>query len=249
MTPARLIPWQEFDGPLNMAIDSVLLARAEQSDSVVLRLYGWSEPTLSLGYFQPYADRQQHPASESIAVVRRETGGGAIIHDRELTYSLIVPRSQLKRLPPATLYCQVHRTLAAVLNEQYGVPAETCGTPTVDGPAAPFLCFQRRADGDLIVDTIKIGGSAQRRPRGAVLQHGSLLVERSPFAPELDGIRERLPPGQSFDLEGFLPIWLPRLGERLGCEWQSQPLSEEELTEAGQLAAEKFGHADWTRRR
>ncbi len=56
-----------------------------------LRFYQWNQPTLSLGYFQSYEDRGRHAASQECTVVRRQTGGGAILHDRELTYSLILP--------------------------------------------------------------------------------------------------------------------------------------------------------------
>ena len=74
-----------------MAVDETLLFDAAENGTATLRFYSWDEPTLSLGYFQRYADREQHTASRTCAVVRRQTGGGAILHDRELTYSLALP--------------------------------------------------------------------------------------------------------------------------------------------------------------
>src|SRR5438445_617792 len=84
--PCRLIHDLPGDGPWNMAVDEALLEDAARSGRPTLRFYGWAEPTLSLGYFQPYAQRASHPPSSRCAVVRRPTGGGAILHDAELTY-------------------------------------------------------------------------------------------------------------------------------------------------------------------
>ena len=82
-------------GVWNMAIDEALLESAadESCDLVTLRFYRWSEPTLSLGYFQSYEDRNSHEASRSLPVVRRSSGGGALVHDHEWTYSLAISRS------------------------------------------------------------------------------------------------------------------------------------------------------------
>ena len=80
-----------------MAVDEALLIDAAENGVATLRFYQWSEPTLSLGYFQRYDDRDQHAASRECAVVRRQTGGGAILHDRELTYSLVASRQPSAR--------------------------------------------------------------------------------------------------------------------------------------------------------
>src|SRR3954447_24341632 len=87
----RLIIDPRAPGPHNMAVDEALLIDAAEHNTAALRFYSWNEPTLSLGYFQNYADRHQHAASLACAVVRRQPGGGAILHDRELTYSLALP--------------------------------------------------------------------------------------------------------------------------------------------------------------
>jgi hypothetical protein len=87
----RLIIDPPQNGAWNMAVDEALLLDAIEDGSATLRFYQWSEPTLSLGYFQRYADRNQHHASRNCAIVRRQSGGGAILHDRELTYSLVLP--------------------------------------------------------------------------------------------------------------------------------------------------------------
>ena len=78
-----------------MAVDEVLLDAAAVREQLSLRFYGWSEPTLSLGYFQRVADRKQHIASRECPLVRRLSGGGAILHDDELTYSFATPATFL----------------------------------------------------------------------------------------------------------------------------------------------------------
>ena len=80
-------------GLMNMAIDEAMLDFADEQRAVVLRLYRWAEPTLSLGYFQNISDRLSHLPSSDLLMVRRATGGGAIVHHHDLTYSLVVPQS------------------------------------------------------------------------------------------------------------------------------------------------------------
>ncbi len=100
-TDCRLIVHPPSPGAWNMAVDEALLMDAVENGVATLRFYQWSEPTLSLGYFQRYSDREQHAASRKCAVVRRQSGGGAILHDRELTYSLMLPAgSPLTRHAP-----------------------------------------------------------------------------------------------------------------------------------------------------
>ncbi len=87
MTKIRLIIDPPATGPWNMAIDEVLAHSAAERGVNTLRFYSWDPPTLSLGYFQRATDRQTHISSSTCAWVRRTSGGGAILHDRELTYS------------------------------------------------------------------------------------------------------------------------------------------------------------------
>lgn len=184
-------------GPKNMAVDEALLDWSRKLGKPILRFYRWNEPTLSLGYFQKYTERENHRPSLEITAVRRRSGGGAIVHDRELTYSLAAPPghafSTKQRL---FLYQTVHRALIDVLR-QTGIDAqlvsEASTKPKYDDKE--FLCFKRFADGDIVSfknqEPIKIVGSAQYRDKyGGVLQHGSLLLDRSVAAPELKGIRQ-----------------------------------------------------------
>jgi len=175
-------------GPRNMAVDEALLELGRP----VFRFYRWSEPTVSLGYFQRYADRDVHSPSRSAPLVRRRSGGGAIVHDKELTYSVVFPGNSPLVARRLELYEAIHRVFITVLKD-FGVAAEFSGIER--GGKDVFLCFQRLSPGDVVVrrgDTVlKILGSAQYRNKaGSVLQHGSLLLDRSVAAPELDGIRQ-----------------------------------------------------------
>ena len=108
----------------------------------------------------------------------------------------------------------------------------------------PFLCFQRRSPGDVLVGGAKVAGSAQRRCRGAVLQHGSLLLARSHAAPELDGLKELS--GRAISVEELIQAWLERLAEALGITCRRSDLSNADRCRAARLAAEKYASANWT---
>ena len=94
---ARLIESTASSAAWNMAIDQVLLDSADSG--ATLRFYGWRPASLSLGYFQSAADRSLHTASSALPLVRRPTGGGALVHDNELTYCLVSPVVDRFRAP------------------------------------------------------------------------------------------------------------------------------------------------------
>jgi lipoate-protein ligase A len=241
-----------------MAVDEVLLAQAAEEGLSTLRIYQWSEPTLSLGYFQDYADREGHAASRGCAVVRRQSGGGAILHDRELTYSISLPSGHSLAQETSELYRQVHRALIEFLQPysatRPGLLLRVCeGEEVRSADNRAFLCFQRRSAGDVVLtngnceETVKVIGSAQRRREGAVLQHGSILLARSPAAPELPGLRDRLDLPVS---EGPLAEAIgDRLAGLLGDATIPAELAIEKVGQVEQIAAEKYGSPTWTKRR
>ena len=175
----RLLQDPPLDGPANMARDEALLAGVEAGESPpTLRLYEWTPPTVSLGYFQPYADYEAlEPPAGDLAVVRRTTGGGAILHDLELTYSLALPTTHaLLSQGSNHMYELAHDAIIASLNA-LGIPSARDGESDTSGTArGPFFCFDRRHCFDVLVDGQKIAGSAQRRRRLGVLQHGSIIL-------------------------------------------------------------------------
>lgn len=247
-TECRLLIDPPAAGAWNMAVDEVLWAWSARTGRCCWRFYRWTPATLSLGYFQPYEDRRRHPASENCPVVRRLSGGGAILHDAELTYSFVLPAGHRLAARRLRLYQTVHTTLIDVL-AQRGIAASLCAEPNRAAAAErqPFLCFQRRSPGDVLCGPAKIAGSAQRRSRGAVLQHGSVLLGRSPAAPELD------PPSDlaeaRTDVRQLTQRWLNELARRLALTWAAEPLSDPERRQAAALVHTKYGSDDWTRNR
>jgi lipoate-protein ligase A len=230
-----------------MAVDEVLMEWSAAAGECCWRFYRWEEATLSLGYFQPYEDRRRHSASLACPVVRRVSGGGAIVHDAELTYSFVAPRSHPLAARRLDLYKTVHETLIEVLRE-WGITASLCGARgETAADRQPFLCFERRAPGDVLVGGGKIAGSAQRRSAGAVLQHGSVLLRRSAAAPELDGLEVWA--GSSISAEALPQPWLRELSRHLLLSWRNDPITRSERRRVEELADRKYGSDGWTRRR
>ncbi|WP_246196256.1 lipoate--protein ligase family protein [Aquisphaera giovannonii] len=192
-----LLPYMEADGAANMALDEALLERvAAEPGAGYLRTYGWSPATLSLGYFQDLDEVAADPRWRDAPLVRRATGGGAIWHDRELTYSLALPADHRGSQPGPWLYRAVHASIGAELRargldararSEAGPHAPPAGAAS-GRPDRPFLCFTDRDPEDIVAASSKVVGSAARRRAGAVLQHGSILLRRSERAPELPGI-------------------------------------------------------------
>lgn len=174
-------------GVWNMAVDEALLDWCAETGETVVRLYTWGEPTVSLGYFQ----RDGLPASlEGLPVVRRLSGGGALLHDREWTYSVSVPVAHPLARDPRQIYRVVHERIVEWL-AGWGMTLALRGQAHPDREGN-FLCFERGDPHDLVIGRHKVLGSAQRRRRGSILQHGSLLLEHSPVAPQLLGLCDLL---------------------------------------------------------
>jgi lipoate-protein ligase A len=176
-----------------MALDHALLDLVSAGDErAYLRTYGWTVPTLSLGYFQNLARTRTELRWRGAPVVRRPTGGGAIWHHHEVTYALIVPACHRLAKSSQLLYRGVHTAIAAALHTQ-GLEAHLrAGQNAVAAVSKtgsrPFLCFADSDPEDLVISGRKVVGSAQRRRRGAVLQHGSILLKHTPQTDELRGI-------------------------------------------------------------
>ena len=110
-----------------------------------------------------------------------------------------------------------------------------------------FLCFQRRTDEDLIVGGYKVVGSAQRTMRRAVLQHGSILIGKSKYAPELEGIVELT--GRSIDSGELAHAWSLKLEERLSVRLRNGRLERNEVETAETQVEHRFGNETWAARR
>ncbi|MBW3534486.1 MAG: hypothetical protein KY453_04615 [Gemmatimonadetes bacterium] len=141
-----------------------------------LRLYGWSRPTLSLGRNELAVGIYDRRGLRGMGVdvVRRPTGGRAVLHHRELTYAVILAPRALGG--PRAAYGRVSEAIVRGLSF-LGVEAEIArgGAPASAPDAGP--CFQTAADGEVVAGGRKLAGSAQARLGGALLQHGSILLD------------------------------------------------------------------------
>ena len=247
---ARLIIDPPCEGVMNMAIDQSILETTAVSGQTTLRFYSWNPATLSLGYFQKLEDRAGHTTSMKCPVVRRSSGGGAILHDDELTYSLCIATKDSIAKANAELYDIAHLAIKSSLAEQ-GIVVElfegTEGESKKASKDDPFLCFERRADGDLICDGAKIGGSAQRRLKNALIQHGSLLLSQSKFAPELPGLKEKS--GIEIDVDLLIDAVTEKLEASLELQFSKGKLTASESQRAAEIVQEKFSAENWTARR
>jgi len=187
-------------GVRNMALDEALLEAALEQGQCAVRWYRWNSATVSLGYFQKSEAAAAIPRLNGLPVVRRLTGGGAILHHHEWTYSCAVPPDHPLAQTPLQIYERVHERIIAALAER-GVSSTFRGS-SLSHAEGEFLCFRRGDPRDVVLNGQKIVGSAQRRRRGAVLQHGSLLLRRSDYAPEFPGVLD-LVPGCALD-DGFI---------------------------------------------
>ena len=252
----RLLLDTNYPAAINMAIDELLLEDAATQGIMTLRFYGWDQASVSLGYFQRLADRQQHGTSRHCPLVRRASGGGAIVHDtpdHDLTYSLAVPNVPRHRDAQLSLYQIFHQTMVAMLQVSAIAAHQSDQDPlpntTSVSTSKPFLCFLRHTQGDVLVNDAKVLGSAQRRQATAVLQHGSLLLRRSPAAPELPGLVQLAPEASTYSAGWVRQQWLERLIQSWPVGWETAMLAESDWNRVRKKVDSKYDHFSWNARR
>jgi lipoate-protein ligase A len=249
------------DGPTNMAADECLAAEADRSGELCVRLYGWSQTTISLGGFQGIAEARQVESIRGLPLVRRPSGGGAIVHGSDLTYAAAVPKGHPCGGAPQVLYDALH---GAMVEELAARGLVAWPAPAVSGGES-FFCFDRRAVGDLVMGNLvmepgsvavapaKIMGSAQRRLAGVVLQHGSLLLASNPELREEvrhPGIADLAGQSGAIDACDLARGWVGRIAAALGARVSTRDApflrGREEQVAA---AAARFREESWTARR
>jgi lipoate-protein ligase A len=154
---------------MNMAIDEAML---ELTSSPCIRFYHWDHPALSFGYFGKFSDVAHEEGHREL--VRRWTGGGIVLHDIDLTYSLVIPNPHSAEISsPFDVYQRIHCAMRYVLVED-GIEATL-----VEGSLAKISdsCFANPVRADVVIDGKKIAGAAQRRTRRGLLQQGSIRYE------------------------------------------------------------------------
>ena len=157
-----------------MALDEALMAHAGRAGDAVFRVYAWSRPTLSLGRNQRARGDYDLDAARDLGVafVRRPTGGRALLHQHEVTYSVTMPAQSASDADDA--YAFINDVLLGGVNA-LGVPAKRA-TETASIPPGLRPCFDAPSEHEIVVGARKLVGSAQWRRGGALLQHGSILV-------------------------------------------------------------------------
>lgn len=252
-------PW--CGGRENMAVDEALFRCFNPAVSrPVLRLYGWQPPALSLGRFQKAADDLDHArcAADGLTVVRRITGGGAIYHSDELTYSLVCSPLQL---PATASVKESFRSLTSFLLGFYhalGLQAAYAVDQAPEGSRLGQrtpLCFAGREHYDIMVTGRKLGGNAQRRSRGIIFQHGSIpLQQRAEQGVQYlknkpQGIGQvttcLADQGIAVDLAQLKLLLTRQFQACLGVGLQPDGLTEQEQALAHNLAAGKYGDDAW----
>ena len=244
-------------GPVNMALDESSLETVRDGGGPILRTYGWSPPTLSIGYGQDLAGINLDRCRErGIGIVRRPTGGRAVLHWEELTYCYL-------SLPPdgddsiQQTYLAIGRCLQRGL-QLFGVDVELSRGKVGNGHRA--ACFASTSRSEITIDGRKLVGSAQRRIRGALLQHGSLLVgsAHQALADLVEGesvesirtsaihLQEVCP---TVDMEVLDECVAKGFAQELDAELDPTDLSNHESIRALELERSKYGTQEHLQRR
>jgi lipoate-protein ligase A len=240
----RLLPFRVADGPENMAADEVLLETAATGEAS-LRFYGWSGPTLSLGYFQSESVRRSCPELLSLPWVRRASGGSALVHHLEVTYALALPAGLPWQKRGESWLPRMHRLIASAL-ATLGVGVRLC-PDTEARKLGEVLCFLHHTPGDLLIAGAKVAGSAQRKQRGALLQHGGILLASSPFTPLLPGIRELT--GVAVSAEAVCSAVADQFAQATEIPLPRMDWRPGELERLEELRARKYARAAWNSKR
>ena len=268
MTEWRILPFERAAAAKNMAIDEAVFRKNIRGESPpTLRFYGWRSPALSIGYFQDYRKEVDDEACRKfgVEVVRRPTGGKAVLHERELTYA-VVAGADTGLFPPDILktYLVIGRCLAEGL-AGVGIRAEMKedGRRPPDG-TLPSACFSFPSRYELLVGDRKICGSAQMRSQGAFLQHGSLLTAFDPLRTcevmlphrrleeEADRLRNAVTSvgeqaGPALDEEGLRRALREGFERTLGIRLREGMLTPGEQALRDELVEKKYGREEWNR--
>jgi lipoate-protein ligase A len=223
-----------------MAADEVLL---EAAGAAALRFYTWSEPTLSIGYFQPEALCRSDPTLARLPWVRRASGGAALVHHHETTYALALPAAWQRG--ERSWPCRMHHIIASAL-AGLGVGVRVCKEGE-EKKLGEVLCFLHHTPGDLLIGPAKVVGSAQRKQRGALVQHGGILLAQSPFTPALPGIGELT--GRRLSAQEVAAAVAAEFARSTGCDLEPAGWTDGECWRIEELVATKYANTAWNCKR
>ena len=261
----RLINSGFQTGAMNMALDEALLhAVAKGTSPAVLRFYRWQPATVTLGYAQSVTtDIDLEVCRQAgLDVIRRSTGGRAVLHDNEVTYSVIAP--SVSGLFGSSVL-DSYRVISEVLQKallQLGLSAKLVPGRPRGGQlnATKAVCFSTPSQYELVIDDCKVAGSAQKRHGQAFLQHGSIPLE---LDLDLLGrvLKTNINSGTagSLDKVGWLNRWARQaltvtevetciageFSKAIDASLRVSRPTAEELDAAERLCREKYAHPDW----
>lgn len=209
----------------NMACDEWLLQRAGWLGAPILRTYAWDRPSVTIGYFQPF------PANlpAYMTVIRRPTGGAMVVHDTDITFSVIVPGSHpWRKLPAVERYNRIHERVGRVFETRGLQPLlASCGGAGSARAPGESRCFSKATRHDVLIDGIKVVGGAQRTTREGMLHQGSIQ----------GGGHWRVSPDE-----------LRRAWETLGARFTGLRLAADEMASVTALATAKYSTRAWNQR-
>ena len=215
MLPWRFLSHGAGSAARNMAIDEALLREVHEP---ILRLYLWEDPVVSLGYFQAAS------VAGSRSFIRRYTGGGLVDHAHDVTYTIALPRAHpWMQLSLAECYATIHRGIQAVLAAT-GLSVELARQAAEAESAA---CFQKPVRFDLMSNSQKVAGAAQRRTREGLLHQGSILLA----GPQKNETVRAKFPQEFFAHHDFA--------------WNEGELTRAELSYADEIERSRYGTKAW----
>lgn len=262
----RYILYHTYDPYWNMAIDeAMLIAHSEGKVPPTLRFYGWQPATLSIGYFQradKAIDRTKVEELE-LGFVRRMTGGRAVFHDQELTYSVVISESNPAISPSVHV---THNKLNMALKkglEQLMLKIDDNSAEVYDTNSS-VACFDAPGESEFLIQSRKVIGSAQTRQRGVLLQHGSILLDmdfdtvfqifRFPTEKVKNNFQNRVGTlaglqEKSITLEKVIQAFYIGFQDGLHINFIEEPLTSYEWQLAEQLVKEKYSRPEWNLKR
>ena len=260
----------------NMALDEALLDwHSEGKIPAVIRFYGWEPATLSIGYFQKVEKEIDLEAvkAHGLGFVRRPTGGRGVLHEHELTYSVIVSEDHPEMPKTVT---EAYRVISEGilkgfhqlgLEAYFAVPKTDEERSALKNPRSA-VCFDAPSWYELVVEGRKVAGSAQTRQKGVILQHGSILLDldedklfslfkypnervkermKSAFKNKAVAINEISP--RRISLEEAKEAFYKGFADGLNIELESYQLTEEELSYVNKIAKERYENDEWNFKR
>ena len=265
----RLLRTPPAPGAWNMALDEAILEHIHRGEALpTLRLYAWTPACLSLGHAQPFADADMaRLRAHGWDVVRRLTGGRAILHTDELTYSVAAPADEPR--VAGTVLESYNRLAGALLRavQDLGLPVKMKEHAGAGGPSLNPVCFEVPSTYEITVHGKKLIGSAQARKKEGVLQHGSLplhgdltrICQALVFADEatrklaVTRLLERATTvesvlGHAVDWETAAHTFARAFESELGLTFEEGVVSASEQARAEELVREKYAHPSWTER-